>query len=286
MEGRKPLSFVVEFWSSIFFVLGKISLFAILRTLITSNRAAVLFVEFYVLFNTFASVIILIIVSWRREEPVNWLLLFVTCYGSYRIFEIVIYQFNVLIFDQYRAEKIKKGSYKVRGYRRIILLLLHNYVEIVCWFGVAYLYLYRLNHIKADVSGFDPNFINVFRESLILMFSFNPDKYSTETDIAAAVFSVQAIIGLFMTIMVVARFLSSLPAPESMDEFENEGVYLSEEQQRMAMIEVFIKSYMESETEDKRHAIAEHIESSIEKLECNDDEKVLIRKRLLQLLRR
>ena len=55
------------------------------------------------------------------------------------------------------------------------------------------------------------------------MFSFTPDKYAAETDVGLAVFTIQAIVGLFMTLVVFAWFLGLLPPPSSMDEFENDA---------------------------------------------------------------
>jgi hypothetical protein len=51
-------------------------------------------------------------------------------YGGVRVVEIVIYQINVLIFDEYRARR-SGIMYGVRGYRRLILLVPHNYIEII-----------------------------------------------------------------------------------------------------------------------------------------------------------
>ena len=65
-------------------------------------------------------------------------------------------------------------------------------------------------------------FLQVFHESMTLMFSFSPNQYVAATNMGFAVFTVQAIIGLFMTIVVFARFLGLLPPPDSLDEFEND----------------------------------------------------------------
>lgn len=221
-EYKVPKSWIVNFWSKVFEVLSCFSTFAFVRKIapkkITKSYS---FVEYYVSFNTALSVVSLIIVTYRRDHAENILLLIAMVYGFIRVFEIIIYQINVLLFDEYRAN-LKGNSYAVRGYRRLVLLLLHNYIEIVCWFGVAYMWFYRSGDISLSSVSAEPTFLQVFHESMILMFSFSPDQYVAKTSIGLTVFTIQAIVGLFMTLVVFARFLGLLPPPKTMDEFEND----------------------------------------------------------------
>jgi hypothetical protein len=214
-----PRSRIVSVWAWIFGILGHLSLFALIRKLAPKARKSYLFVEVYVTTMTFLSIITLAVATWRRAEPVNVLLISAAAFGAYRIYEIIVYQVNVLLFDEYRAKK-NGQPYYVRGYRRIVLLLLHNYLEVVCWFGVGYMYFVRAGDIVFEHGIEHLNFFRVFRESLLLMFSFNADEASPQTSIGVIAFSVHAIVGLFMTLMVFARFLSVLPPPKTMDEFE------------------------------------------------------------------
>ncbi|MFO7915381.1 MAG: hypothetical protein R6U13_07790 [Desulfatiglandaceae bacterium] len=221
-DDKTPKSWIVQFWSRVFGFLSYLSIFAAIRKILPSNAKTYTFVEYYVVFNTVFSVLALIIVTYRREYAVNILLLIVMIYGFIRTFEIIIYQINVLLFDEYRS-KLKGQEYALRGYRRLVLLLLHNYMEIVCWFGVAYMWFYRSGHISLPPGSAEPTLLRVFHESMVLMFSFSTDMYAAESDVGLAVFTIQAIIGLFMTLVVFARFLGLLPPPSSMDEFENDS---------------------------------------------------------------
>jgi hypothetical protein len=83
------------------------------------------------------------------------------------------------------------------------------------------MWFYRSGHISLPSGSAEPTFLQVFHESMLLMFSFSPNEYSANTSIGLAVFTVQAIIGLFMTLVVFARFLGLLPPPKTMDDFEN-----------------------------------------------------------------
>lgn len=211
-----PRSWIVSFWSRIFLVMAQISLFEVLRLVPRLGRSYI-FVEIYVFSNALASLVALYVSSARIALDSNFILEFVSIYGSFRIFEIFIYQVNVLLFDEYRA-KIAGRQYFIRGYRRIVLLLLHNYFEVICWFGVIYVYLYRDGRLLLLTPS--PTFVEMFRESMLLMLSFGADRYRPQHDIAVLAFSAQAFVGLLMTLLVLARFLSLLPTPKSMDEFE------------------------------------------------------------------
>ena len=215
----EPRSWIVEVWARIFAILGVLSLFTAIRNVVPRLKASYRFVEYYVIGNTALSLGALAIVTWRRDVGETLLLAVVTGYGVYRTFEIFVYQVNVLLFDQYRVESAG-GKYAVKGYRRIVILLLHNCLEIVCWFGVVYMWFYRSGHIVLPAGSPEPTFFRVFHESLLVMFSLSPAVSLPASDAGLAVLSVQAIIGLFMTLMVLARFIAVLPTPESMDEDE------------------------------------------------------------------
>ncbi|WP_323788630.1 hypothetical protein [Psychroserpens sp.] len=214
-------TWLVHFWAKVFKLFSYISLFSVIRKIAPKKSKSYSFVEYYVTINTLLSIVTLFIVTYRRNYEENWLLLFVMCFGFLRTFEIIIYQINVLLFDEYRA-KLKGLKYAVRGYRRMVLLLLHNYVEIISWFGVAYMWFYRSGHISLPPNSPELTFLQVFHESMVLMFSFSPDQYEASTNMGFAVFTAQAIIGLFMTLVVFARFLGLLPPPDTMDEFESD----------------------------------------------------------------
>lgn len=222
MAIAKGRSWIVEFWCRVFHILGRISLFEMVRKVAPTLRRNYAFVEIYVFTNTTLAFLALAIASWRSDMAPTLLLVMAAVYGAYRIFEITVYQINVLMFDDYKFRKLNgpKAEYSVRSYRRMVILLVHNYFEIVLWYGLVYIYLYRSERIGTLTP--DPSFLEIFRESMLLMFSFNTYRYQPSGDLAVLAFSTQAIVGLFMTLMVFARFLALLPAPKSMDDFEQE----------------------------------------------------------------
>lgn len=221
-----PNSWIVEFWARVFKVLGMFSIMRLVL-LLPLVRQTYSFVETYVFLNSVASGLLLFISCLLIDRPVSFLAFVVFAYACLRIFEVVIYQMNVLLFDEYRAKKaaVEAGqdpakAYAVRGYRRTVILLLHNYFEIICWFGIIYTFFYRSGDLSMGVGLPDPTFFSVFRDSLLLMFSFNADWQQPITDRGLLIFSLHATVGVFMTILAFARFLALLPPPKTIDDFE------------------------------------------------------------------
>jgi hypothetical protein len=135
-------------------------------------------------------------------------------YGFLRTFEIVVYQTNVLLFDEYRVVKAG-GEYRLEGYRRIVLLLLHNYFEIILWLACTYTVM------AADFEHkWQPGTGTVFGgiySSFITMTSFGDFDLLPKSTMAASVLLFHATVGLFMTLLSLARFISLIPAPKTRD---------------------------------------------------------------------
>jgi hypothetical protein len=211
-------TWIVAFWSSVFRVLGWLSLFALIR-LAFKRASSAGGVEVWVTLNAALSVLILYVMSSNLDRDLTALTYFALIYAWARIFEIFVYQVNVLLFDQYRSHS-RGDAYAVKGYRRIVLLLLHNYFELVCWFGSIYVFYFRAGALSIGPGQPDPTFFSIFRDSLLLMFSFNAERYSPANDLGLLLFSTHAAVGVFMTVLVFARFLALLPSPDSQDPLE------------------------------------------------------------------
>jgi hypothetical protein len=219
-EAPPPPSLIVSAWSHFFYFLSRISVFELLRVAVPAWRNSYVFVEWYVTAVTALSVAALLVAANRIEVSVTWILAAAVAFGAFRIFEVVVYQVNVLLFDEYRS-RTSNGEYALRSYRRLVILLVHNYFEIVCWFGVIYSYFIRSGLIKFP-SDEHPSVFQIFRESMLLTFAFNPHLYEPVTDWAVFAFSAQAAIGVFLTIVMFARFIALLPPPPTMDPHERD----------------------------------------------------------------
>ena len=174
------------------------------------------FVEIWVLVNLSAAFLAAAVAAYWKNPIVGFVLM---GYGFLRTFEIVVYQANVLLFDGYRAV-VTGRAYYLEGYRRIVLLLLHNYFEIIFWLACSY------NVMAADFGHKWENgagtFLGGIYSSFITMTTFGDFDLLPKTNFAAAVLLFHATVGLFMTMLSIARFISLIPTPKSADPLEKD----------------------------------------------------------------
>jgi hypothetical protein len=176
-------------------------------------RLSYSFVDFWVLGQLTLSVMSLVISPQRVVRGWEWALL---VWGAIRIFEIVVYQVEVLLFGEYRA--LKSGrKYAVRGYRRLVILAVHNYAEVLVRFAFAY-----------------RNFSGSFSSTKIQLDSLTGSLYFSIVTVSTIGFGVitpidsrgawivmcQIAVGLFMTLMLLARFVGLLGRPKTLDPYE------------------------------------------------------------------
>ena len=205
-------SYVVEFYSRIFQVLSWASPFNIIRKLIPSLKNHDAFIDSWVLIHLVLAAVILFFSS---ASAITVCELVFIIYGGIRIFEIVIYQINVLIFDQYRKE-IEGKQYSVRSYRRSLILAVHNYFEVLIWFAIFY-----RNFFDSFISKFDLNTINIsLYYSLVTMSTLGYGDIAPRTTEARMMVFTHTVIAIFLTLMILARFISLLPKPKTRSEHE------------------------------------------------------------------
>lgn len=210
---KKANSFIVELGSIIFSIFSWISIFKYIIIIFPKLKEGTLFVELWVLFNLLLSILLLFIGCDSRIDIFEYIIIF---WGAIRVFEIVVYQTNVLLFDEYR--KKKKGlEYKIHGYRRLLLLLLLIYFEILFWFASFYNTLSTefSNKIVSTSSSFQ-----AIKLSFVSMTSFGQSVIKPITTFGEIILFVQSIIGLFLILLLFARFLGLIPHPPTMDPLE------------------------------------------------------------------
>jgi len=209
----KKKTFIVQFWAVIFGALGKLSLFNVVR-LMFPKQITGRFVDGWVLTH-----LLLAIISVPLALNVNsyYLQIGIAVFAFSRVFEIVIYQTNVLIFDEYRA-KLNGNKYALHGYRRIVILRLHNYFEIIFWFATQYILFNQLFGFTVPES--NTSFFGAVYTSFVVMTSFGFYNIIPHSVFAYTIVIGQAMIGLFMTLLSLARFISLIPTPDTMDDLE------------------------------------------------------------------
>jgi hypothetical protein len=201
-------SFVVRFWERVFAALAWVSLFRILRTVVPRVRGSAA-AEVWVMGHTvlaFGSLVAA--VTW----PTAAATLALAVYGMVRVFEISVYQTNVLLFDWYRARR-RGDTYRVQGLLRMVILLLHNYAEIVAWFATAYVVI---GARSVDIPE-QRSVIGALYGSFQTMVSLGPGQIVHHDSTGMLLVWAQSLVGLLMTILVLARFISMLPSVDSLD---------------------------------------------------------------------
>ncbi|MEK0313783.1 hypothetical protein [Cohnella sp. 56] len=126
------------------------------------------FSSWWVVGHTVGSLVILLIVV--NLNVSKFLTSIFLIYGVLRIFEIMVYQINALLFDSY-----KSSDYKIQGKTRIIILLLHNYVEIVFWFAVTYysnIHIYFAGDNPEGITPIHNTFVQAMYISFVTMTTF------------------------------------------------------------------------------------------------------------------
>jgi hypothetical protein len=114
-------------------------------------------------------------------------------YGFWRVFEIIIKQIRVILFDT-----IGVNAIKLKGARRSIILLIHNIFEMICWF---------------DFISCSTLQMTVFSDGYTSIKDIIP-KQNLLVEITIG----EIIIGFIIIVVAIARFLSVLPDVQLIDE--------------------------------------------------------------------
>lgn len=206
-------TFVVSCWARIFEVLRVLSVFDVVRRIPWFNGSFA-FVDAWVLGNFVLSVVLSLV---SYTAGIRWWECLFMAYAALRVAEVTVYQVNVLLFDEYRAKKASK-PYAVRSLRRVLVLSLHNYAEMIFWFALFYRNMGRaLWQNGAAPAGY----LDAIGRSLASMTGLGYTGSFPATVTSQATVLIQSVIGIFLSLMVIARFISLIPPPDSIDEFED-----------------------------------------------------------------
>lgn len=166
-----------------------------------------LFPEIWVMSNIIMALAGCIIVAQNLNECIN--VCFIV-YAFLRTFEIFVYQVNVLLFDPIKYGNVK---YRIKSATRIVLLLICNIIEYILWFSVVYIFIYRSKNPDVDT-------VRIILESITTLANIaSPDDFSVyEKGIdITLVAHIESVIGIFMNIICLARFISLLPTVKTID---------------------------------------------------------------------
>jgi len=214
---KAATSFIVPLWAGILRILSFISLFWLLRLVIPwlrDKKHSYAVVEIWVIAHTALALCVAVLANAGVVSPLVTILL---VYGGLRVFEIVVTQTNILLFDEWRARRAGR-PYSLRGYRRIFLLLLHNYAEVMFWFMAALVTFNSWSWLILD----DATFSATFRSTLLSLVTLSTEGIRPLGRFAVAFLALQSLAGVLMTVLTLARFLSLLPTPATQEPTEQE----------------------------------------------------------------
>jgi hypothetical protein len=105
-------------------------------------------------------------------------------------------------------------AYALRGYRRIVLLTLHNYGEVVLWFAIFYC---RFGDHFTAMSCSVTNPLCALYFSLVTMATVGYGDISPKDPFGRVMVCIQISLAIFLTLIILARVVGYLPQPPSLD---------------------------------------------------------------------
>lgn len=226
----KKNGFITPIVFYIFYFLERVSVFYWVRVLgekihkkfgkNTNQKAFVkepIFPEIWLVGNVILAILVERTAQYIRSE---WLLWIILIYSLERIFEMFIYQVNVLFFHRMtpvffevdqpvtNGEKKDKssvavaGEYKITSYTRTVIMLLLNMFEYVLQFAAAF-------SIASTLMGEPGIRVGIVGSFEIFMNMVNSEELFKNNILTFAY--VETIIGMFMNLVCLARFIGILP---------------------------------------------------------------------------
>jgi len=168
-------------------------------------------VELWVLLNLSLSALTLFVVTSGVLTTLADMLL---VYGAIRMLEICVYLAKVVLGSPF--ERARPHRYGATGYRRTLVLAIHNYVEVIVWFAAAYSHWRALFHTP------DPNPLTTapgaLYFSVVTMTTMGYADIWPNNVPGRTLVGTHLVIAVFMAVVILGRFVSNLPTPDTKDE--------------------------------------------------------------------
>lgn len=202
-------SFIAKLFTEVLTALRWVSPFQIVRCVLPQRFITYAFVDAWVLCHAVAAAIV-----WLCTTPSStcFLTRCVILFGAVRVFELVIYSANVLF-----AVPAASPDYALRSFRRSLMLTLINYGEVLLWFAAFYRFFAARFGEKASLVG---TIDGSFYYSILTMATYGD--ITPQDTFSRWLVAVHLGVALFLTLVVLARFVSLLPRPKTMDSNEKD----------------------------------------------------------------
>jgi len=200
-------SFVVSLTTGALDKLYLATPFALTEMALFQNATATfLFVDLWVICHVIFAAVVWLLIS-PTAWP-TWSYLFLV-YGAWRIFEICLYHMRILLGGH---KKISTPN-TIRSVRRSFLLALLNYAEVLLWFAALYRALAASFGTNAELVG---TLTGSIYFSILTMSTYGD--VAPSTTITRWLVIIHLAISLYLTLVVLARLVSLLPRPQSLDD--------------------------------------------------------------------
>jgi len=202
--------FIVNAWKQMFGSLYSMSMYSVMCFFVRGGKGDARFSEMYVLVNICLSIAYLPLFNLLSTQ--RYITTIVLFYAVYRIFEIVVVHINIFF-------SLKPA---LTGFRRSVILLFHNYVEVLFWFAS----FYRLFPEYFTNNGSLPtkSIFGSLYFSLVTMSTLGYGDIVPVNQRGYVIVSIQTLVGIFMGIFLLARFISILPQRRTRDPEEREAI--------------------------------------------------------------
>ena len=221
---NKNDGFIVQVLYLIFFVLERFSVFYWIRVLgkkiSKGNNKPVtetyIFPEIWVVFNISFAILVINLIKSNSPFPKNAAIV-IFAYSFLRVVEMFVYQINVLFFhrlNQYMwidvsnkssrkaSNNNKNDSYVLKSATRTIIMLVLNMIEYVLQFSV----MFGCLSVIYDNPAISMSLFDSFK-----VFMLSSGTENVEGQLLINLVNFEVIIGIFMNILCISRFINELP---------------------------------------------------------------------------
>lgn len=213
--------FIVQVLFVVFYVWGRISVFYLFRKIwcwISNNKKkddneppfvmTTAFPEIWAVGNLVLAVAMVYLIPLLEAR---WLLIVIVVYAAMRIMEMLVYQINVLLFDRLKpvfldgwTDKIDQKNYHIKSSARTVILLIFNMLEYIVQFAVIF--------AAAECLAASPCMHIGIMESFRLFMNLSDVVMTEDTpEFLIRIVYAETIIGIFVNIICLARFVGILP---------------------------------------------------------------------------